>query len=86
MPQLPSPPDSIPISDFMLKEEHGRHPFYLSRAPFTCGLSGVEYSWHQIRDRVNALSSALSKELGFQPNRGSEFDKVVCVFSVKTVR
>ena len=86
MPELPNPPDSVPISQFMLDEKHGRHPFKLSRAPFTCGLSGIEYSWEQIRERVHALSSVLSEELGFKPNHGSEFDKVVCIFSVNTVR
>ena len=80
------PPDSIPISEFMLNDEHGRHPLHLSKAPFTCGLSGAEYSFTEVRDRVNALAVTLSKELGFKPNDGSEWDKVICIYSLNTVR
>lgn len=79
------PPDSIPISDFMLDEKWGRHPFGNSRPPFTCGLSGVEYSSTEVRDRVNALARALSKELGWKPNEGVEWDKVIAIFSLNTV-
>ncbi|KAG8525808.1 uncharacterized protein KY384_000568 [Bacidia gigantensis] len=86
VPPLPfDPPDSIPISEFMLNEQYGRHPFRLSRPPFTCGLTGLEYSWSDVCNRVNALASGLSKELGFTPNEGTEWDKVVCVFSVNTI-
>lgn len=79
------PPDSIPISEFMLNEKYGRHPFANARAPFTCGLTGTEYSALEVRDRVDNLARALSKELGWHPNRGTEWDKVVGVFSVNTV-
>ena len=86
VPPLPmDPPDSIPITDFMLDEKWGRHPLHLSRSPFCCGLSGKEYSIYQVRDRVNALARGLSKELDFQPNEGSEWDKVVAIYSVNTV-
>ena len=70
----------------MLDEKWGRQPFHLSRAPFTCGLSGTQYSIEEVRDRVNALARSLSKELGWHPNQGTEWDKVVGVFSVNTVR
>ena len=69
----------------MLNEEFGRHPLHHARAPFTCGLSGVEYSALEVRDRVEKLARGLSKELGWQPNKGTEWDKVVGVFSLNTV-
>lgn len=86
VPKLPyDPPDSIPISEFMLNEDYGRCPLDQARAPFTCGLSGAEYSALKVRDRVEKLARALSKELGWKPNQGSEWDKVIGVFSLNTV-
>lgn len=86
VPPLPfEPPDSIPISEFMLNEKYGHHPFTSARALFTCGLTGAEYSTLEVRDRVDYLARALSQELGWQPNSGTEWDKVVAVFSVNTV-
>lgn len=79
------PPDSISISEFMLNEKYGRRPFSNARAPFICGLTGTEYSALEVRDRVDRLARALSKELGWYPNRGTEWDKIVGVFSVNTV-
>lgn len=80
------PPDSVPISDFMLDEKWGRHPLHYSRPPFTCGLTGVEYSASEVRDRVNALARGLSTELGWKPNQGTEWEKVIAIFSLNTVR
>ncbi|KAL9077442.1 MAG: hypothetical protein Q9161_000287 [Pseudevernia consocians] len=86
VPELASdPPDSIPISDFMLDERYGRYPLHLARQPFTCGLTGFGYSALEVRDRVNKLAKALSKELGWRPNEGTEWDKVIGVFSVNTI-
>ena len=84
--ELPfEPPDSIPISDFMLDEKHGRYPLAQSKPPFTCGISGVEYTALQVRDRVDFLARGLAKQFGWHPNQGTEWDKVVGVFSVNTV-
>lgn len=86
VPKLPyDPPDSIPICDFILDEQHGRHPLGYSRAPFTCGLSGKSYSALEVKERVDYLARGLAKELGWQPNVGSEWDKVIAVFSVNTL-
>ncbi|KAI9875086.1 MAG: hypothetical protein M1830_008880 [Pleopsidium flavum] len=86
VPKLPfDPPDSIPINQFMLDETYGRHPLGYSRPPFTCGLSGTEYSALEVKERVEDLAKALSKELGWQPNKGTEWDKVVGVFSLNTI-
>ena len=86
VPELPfDPPDSIPVSEFMLNEQYGRHPLHHARHPFTCGLTGFGYSALEVGDRVNKLARALSKELSWRPNEGTEWDKVIGVFSVNTV-
>jgi len=87
VPKLPfDPPDSIPISDFILEEHYGRHPLGYARNPFTCGLTGKTYSALEVKERVDFLARALAKELGWHPNQGSEWDKVCGVFSLNTVR
>ncbi|KAI4175363.1 MAG: hypothetical protein LQ343_001738 [Gyalolechia ehrenbergii] len=86
VPKLPfDPPDSIPICDFMLDEQYGRYALSDSRPPFTCGLTGVEYSAPEVKERVEKLARALSRELGWEPNKGTEWDKVAGVFSVNTI-
>lgn len=86
VPKLPfDPPDSISIEKFMFDENYDRHPLGYSKAPFTCGLSGKAYSALEVKERVDFLARALSKELGFLPNQGTEWDKVIGVFSVNTV-
>jgi hypothetical protein len=86
VPELPfDPPDSVSICDFMLDDRFGRHPLGYSHNPFTCGLTGKTYTSLDVKERVEWLARGLSKELGFQPNSGSEWDKVIAVFSVNTV-
>ncbi|MCJ1451998.1 hypothetical protein MMC28_002338 [Mycoblastus sanguinarius] len=85
-PEMPlDPPDSIPICEFMMNEKYGRHPLHHAKPPFTCGLTGFEYSALEVRDRVDKLSRGLSKELGWMPNQGTEWDKVIGVFSLNTI-
>lgn len=79
-------PDDIPVCDLILSEQYGRHAFKKSRNPFTCGLSGKTYSYDVVIDRVNALAAALGKQMGWKVNEGTEWDKVVGIFSVNTVR
>lgn len=79
------PPDSIPISEFMLDDKHGRHPSDKSMNPFTCGISGRTYTHKEMVNRVDLLARALSEELGWQPNQGSEWDKVAGIFALNTV-
>ncbi|KKY28490.1 putative phenylacetyl- ligase [Diplodia seriata] len=84
--ELPfDPPDSVSIYDFLFDENFGRHPLGYSHAPFTCGMTGKEYSALDVKDRVEALARGLSKELGWKPNHGTEWDKVIGVFSVNTI-
>lgn len=87
VPKLPfDPPDSISIDRFILDENYDRHPLGYSRNPFTCGLTGKTYSALEVKERVDFLARALSRELGFLPNEGTEWNKVIGVFSVNTVR
>lgn len=69
----------------MLNEKHGRQPFKSSRNPFTCGITGKTYTLPEQAKRVEHLARALSKELGWQPNTGTEWDKVMGIFSLNTV-
>ncbi|TVY80572.1 Acyl-CoA ligase easD [Lachnellula suecica] len=86
VPKLPhDPPDSIPISEFMLDEKHGRCALKSSRNPFTCGISGKTYTAAEQVDRVELLARALAKEFGWGPNEGTEWDKVIGIFSFNTI-
>ncbi|KAF1960880.1 phenylacetyl-CoA ligase-like protein [Byssothecium circinans] len=86
VPELPfDPPDSITIADFILDEHYGRHPLGYSKPMFTCGLTGKEYSALEVKERVDYLARGLAKELGWAPNRGTEWDKIIGVFSVNTL-
>lgn len=79
------PPDSITLADFMLDEKYGRRALNESKPPFTCGLTGKEYSAVEVRDRVEKLAKGISQELGWKPNEATEWDKVMGIFSLNTV-
>lgn len=86
VPRLPmDPPDSITVADFMFNEQYGRAPTQDSLPPFTCGLSGKEYSAAELQQRVEHLASGLAKEFAWEANKGTEWDKVVGIFSLNTV-
>lgn len=85
VPTLPLIPDSIPISEFILNETHGRRSLDDSHDPYTCGLSGKSYTTTQVRERRDDLAKGLAEELGWHVNRGSEFDKVAAIFCLNTV-
>jgi hypothetical protein len=78
-------PDSIPICEFILNEKYGRVAHDSSRDPYTCGLTGKSYSSREVIDRVDHLARGLSKEFGWAPNQGSEWDKTLAVFALNTV-
>ncbi|GAM88833.1 hypothetical protein ANO11243_068670 [Dothideomycetidae sp. 11243] len=82
-----NPPDNIPVHEFMFGDEegHGRYPKTKSKAPFTCGISGKAYSATEVAERIECLARALAKELSWKVDKGSEFDKVIGVFSVNTI-
>lgn len=79
------PPDSISITDFIFDDKYRDRSLASSKSPFTCGLSGRTFSVEQVRERVDLLARALSKELGWNPNEGTEWDKVLGVFSANAV-
>jgi hypothetical protein len=83
--QLAPIPDNISISEFMLNEKHGRRAHATSRDPYTCGFTGKSYSSQETANRVDLLARGLSKELGWAPNQGSEWDKTLAVFTLNTV-
>ncbi|KAJ5034990.1 uncharacterized protein L3040_008255 [Drepanopeziza brunnea f. sp. 'multigermtubi'] len=85
VPKLSPIPDTVPISQFMLDDSYGRRPLAQSRNPFTCGLSGRTYTSAQMVERVDYLARGLAKEFGWQPNAGTEWDKVVGIFALNTV-
>lgn len=81
----PEVPDSITIEEFMNDERHGRHALATSKNPYTCGLTGKSYSASEVVKRTDWLARALSKRLGFDPHDGTEWDRVVALFSLNTV-
>ena len=86
IPKLPfDPPDSVSIFDFIFDEKYGRHPLGKSKAPFVDGIDGREYSASEVRDRVEYLARALAHELDWDPNTGTEWDKVIGLFTLNTV-
>ncbi len=86
VPQLPEIPDTVPICEFMLDEKHGRRPYSDSWDTYTCGLSGKSITAVQQKENVDKLARALAKEFGWKVNEGTEYDKVVGVFALNTVR
>ncbi|GAB1193426.1 hypothetical protein APSETT444_002642 [Aspergillus pseudonomiae] len=81
---LPFPPDSIPISDLIFDDKYGRCLVEKSPSPFICGLTGNSYSFKEYEQRADLLSRGLSKDIGWQPNQGTELHKVIAIFSVNT--
>ena len=70
----------------MLDEQYGRTPFTDSKDPFTCGISGKSYTYEQVKERSEQLAQALSAELAWKPNFGNEYNKVMGIFTLNTVR
>ncbi|RAL68665.1 hypothetical protein DID88_007374 [Monilinia fructigena] len=87
VPEAPSNlPDDIPISQFMLNEKYGRKSFKSSLAILSpAEISGKSYTVSEQAQRVAHLARALSKELGWEPNTGTEWDKVMGIFSLNTI-
>jgi hypothetical protein len=86
VPKLPFEiPDTIPLNDFMFDERYGRYSLIKSRSPFICGISGKAPSTLETKEQIEHLAKGLSKELGWLPNEGTEWNKVAGMFSVNTV-
>lgn len=69
----------------MHSEKYGRSKISKSNSPFTCGISGRTFTTVEMIQRTNYLSRALSKRLGFKPNDGTEWNKVIGIFALNTV-
>ena len=78
-------PDDITIEQFMNDERYGRLPFAKSRNPYTCGITGKTFTGEEVKQRTNYMARAISKRLGFLPNEGTEWHKVICLHSLNTV-
>ncbi|KAF4124534.1 Acyl-CoA synthetase (AMP-forming)/AMP-acid ligase II [Geosmithia morbida] len=85
VPPLPHIPDDITLDQFLNTENYGRHALSSSRNPFTCGLTGKTYTAQQVVQRVDYLSRALGKRLSIDSEDGTEWDRVVCLFSLNTI-
>lgn len=70
----------------MYDERYGRFGTSKARNPYTCGVTGKTYTSKQVPERIDLLARAIAKRLGFSPNEGTEWDRVVAVYSVNTVR
>ncbi|PHH80838.1 hypothetical protein CDD83_3660 [Cordyceps sp. RAO-2017] len=84
-PALPDLPDSVTIEEFINSESHGRFPLAESRDPYTCGLTGLTRSAADVVRRVDLVARALGKRLGFNPNEGTAWERVVAIYSVNAV-
>lgn len=78
-------PDSITVEEFLREERYGRHALATSRNPYTCGQTGLSYTATEAVQRIEFVSRALAKRLRFDPNDGTEWERVVGVFSLNTI-
>ena len=69
----------------MSSEEYGRYPIAKARHPYTCGLTGRTRTAAEVILREDHLARGIGQILRFDPHLGSEWDRVVAVFSVNTV-
>ena len=83
--KLPEVPDTVSLPDFMFDEQYGRVPLAKSKDAYTCGLSGKTITAKDQKTRIDHLARALKKELGWDVNKGSEYDKVAGIFALNTV-
>ncbi|KAH6868988.1 hypothetical protein B0T10DRAFT_611671 [Thelonectria olida] len=79
------PPDSITIAEFVSNELYGRYPIAQARNPFTCGVSGKTRTTQEVLQREEYMARAMAKRLGYSLNKGSEWDRVVGLFSLNTI-
>ncbi|KFY06560.1 hypothetical protein V492_07953 [Pseudogymnoascus sp. VKM F-4246] len=84
-PALSEIPDTVALPDFVLDNKHRSVPHEQARNPFTCGLSGKTYTSLELKDRIGCLARALHQELGFQVNQGTEWEKVVGIYTLNTI-
>jgi hypothetical protein len=78
-------PDSISVADFINTENAGRRSFDKSKRPYTCGVTGKSRTAAEVAQRVDFLARGLAKTVGFDPNDGTAWDRVVAIYALNTV-
>lgn len=69
----------------MGNDRYGRFPIARSKNPYTCGLTGRTYTAAEVVKREDFLARAIGKRLGFSIHEGTEWDRVVGLYSLNTV-
>ncbi|KAJ4132531.1 hypothetical protein NW754_015348 [Fusarium falciforme] len=85
VPPLPEIPDSITVDEFVNSEAYGRRSFATSKSPYTCGVTGQSRNAADVAERVEHLARALVKNAHLDPLEGTEWDRVVAIYSLNTV-
>lgn len=85
VPNLPEIPDSISVADFINTEKAGRKSFDKSKRPYTCGVTGASRTAEDVAQRVDFLARGLAKNVGFDPNDGTAWDRVVAIYALNTI-
>lgn len=78
-------PDSVPLGTFSLSGRDDVVGQDASRPLLVDGLSGKAFSRATLRQRVESLARALAQRLGWSPNEGSPWDKVVAIHGLNSV-
>lgn len=81
----PVPSRTMSLPQFMYEDYHGRKLKHASRPPFTCGATGRSYSAVEVAQRVDYLSRSLAAAVGFDTEEGTEWERVVGIFSYNSV-
>lgn len=69
----------------MGNDRYGRFPIARAKNPYTCGLTGRTYTAAEVVKREDFLARAIGKRLGFSIHEGTEWDRVVGLYSLNTV-
>ena len=79
------PPDNLTLEQFITSDEHRPIPFRLARPPFSdgCGEAGTQPA--ECLRRIDLLSRSLNHILDWRLDHGSEWNKVMAIFTLNTV-
>lgn len=78
-------PDTQTVGEFVL-DPNSRLPLQTAGTPpFVDAISGKSYLIENLRERVELLARSLAQNLGWSPNAGDPWDKVVAIYSINTV-
>ncbi|KAE8547637.1 hypothetical protein EYB25_009430 [Talaromyces marneffei] len=86
VPSLPCPiPDDIPVGEFVLSGYQSPRAETSGASPLICGITGKQYTLNALREQVDLVAQSLSNELGWKPNEGESWDKVLAIYSFNSV-